>query len=92
MGGKKVNYYLVKVNRLCGWMLLVLMPIVIITGYGIAGDYRWTSAIASAELHAAIHKFFMTPMIVVLTIHASLSVYFAIRRWRNRWNKKLAQG
>ena len=80
---RRVGYYLVKLNRISGWLLFVVMPILFITGYGITGRYGWASALASAELHSRIHSFFIPWALWLYVLHAGLNVYFfAKRHWK----------
>jgi hypothetical protein len=78
---KSVNYYLVKINRISGWCLLFLVPILFITGYGITGDYQWTSVIATAEVHSIIHKFIIPWALGIFILHSTINVYFSFKRW-----------
>jgi hypothetical protein len=79
---KNSRYYLVKLNRITGWCLFFLVPILFLTGYGISGTYDWTSVIASAEVHSKIHKFCIPMTIVFFSLHAAVNFYFALKRWR----------
>ena len=83
----RVVTILVRVNRIAAWGLLAVMPVVIVTGYGVSGDYEWTRPIASAQLHGDIHRALMTPKIALLAVHAGISAYLAVRRWRRKRRK-----
>jgi hypothetical protein len=76
------DYYLVKVNRLAGWLLFFVIPALLFTGYGITGRYRFFSQIATAQRYFYIHNLFVYILIVVFSVHAAISIYFAIRRRR----------
>ncbi|MBF0429912.1 MAG: hypothetical protein HQK83_01430 [Fibrobacteria bacterium] len=78
------KYYLRKLNRISGWCLMVFIPILFITGYGISGDYQWTAIIATADLHSHIHMFFMPFTIGTFIIHALVNIYFTLKRWHKK--------
>jgi hypothetical protein len=83
---RSFKWYLVKINRISGWCLLFLIPILFITGYGITGDYAWAVALGSAEAHSIIHKFFIPYAIGIFIVHSIINVYFSIKRWRKTKN------
>ena len=76
--------YLIKVNRLTGWLLLFVIPVLLFTGYGITGRYELISRMATAEDYLHIHNLFIYILIAVFAIHAVINIYFAIRRWRKK--------
>ena len=78
---KSVQFYLVKVNRISGWLLFVLVPLLLITGYGITGEYGWASALGTAEAHAALHKIIIPYTILIFIIHSCINIYFFTKRW-----------
>jgi hypothetical protein len=80
MPRKTVHYYLLKLARLSGWLLLPLVILYIGTGFalcGMLGFSRWISA----ETALAIHQFFDWPLVGLFLLHASITSYFAMRRW-----------
>ncbi len=79
-----MNKYLIKVNRLTGWLLLFIIPVLLFTGYGITGEYEFISRLATAENYLYIHNIFVYVLIVVFAVHAAINIYFVIRRWRKR--------
>ena len=81
---RSFNYYLIKINRISGWCLLVLVALLFITGYGITGDYEWAVALGSAEAHSIIHKFFIPYTIGIFIIHTVINVHFSLKRWRKK--------
>lgn len=81
---RTLNHYLIKINRWTGWCLIVLVPLLFITGYGITGDYDWAVFLASAELHAAIHQFLIPYAIAAFIIHGAINIHFALKRRRNK--------
>jgi hypothetical protein len=80
MPHKNTHYYLLKIARLSGWLLLPLMIIYIGTGFalcGMMGFGHWMDIRRALE----IHKIFDWPLVALFLIHASLAGYFSFRRW-----------
>ena len=86
---KNKHYYLLKIARLSGWFLLPLMIIYIGTGFalcGMLGFSRWMDL----QTALVIHRIFDWPLVVAFVLHASITTYFAMRRWgwiKNRRDK-----
>ncbi|MBE9546516.1 MAG: hypothetical protein IMF10_03345 [Proteobacteria bacterium] len=76
--------YLIKANRLTGWLFLFVIPVLLFTGYGITGRYEFISRMATAEDYLFIHNLFIYVLIAVFPVHAAINIYFAIRRWGKR--------
>ena len=85
MAIKRLNYYLMKIVRLSGWLLLLLMILYILTGFALCGEYGFSKLI-SAQTALKIHQIFEWPLIVIFLAHATTTIYFALRRWG--WIKK----
>lgn len=81
MPGKSIQYYLLKISRTTGWLLLVLMTIYIVTGFSLCGKLG-VSAVLDIQSALLVHKLFDWPLVAVFVVHASITVYFALRRWR----------
>lgn len=79
-----MKQYLIKANRLTGWLLLFVIPVLLLTGYGITGRYEWISRIATAEEYLYIHTLFIYILIVLFAVHGAINIYLAIRRWKKR--------
>lgn len=80
MAKTRVNYYLLKIARLSGWLLLPLVLLYLVTGFRLCGQLglqRWIDKGAAVE----IHRLFEWPLVVVFVLHAATTVYFALRRW-----------
>ena len=80
MARKTVMFYLVKMSRASGWLLLVLMILYLLTGYALCGKFgaeRLFSVQVSNHLHATLDG----PLVVLVVIHAGVSGYLACRRW-----------
>ncbi|OHB80926.1 MAG: hypothetical protein A2V98_26415 [Planctomycetes bacterium RBG_16_64_12] len=82
MATKRVNYYLMKIVRVSGWLLLALMILYILTGFSLTGEWK----LVDLRTASIIHKVFEWPLIVVFLAHAITTIYFAFRRWG--WIKK----
>jgi hypothetical protein len=77
---KTFHYYLLKLARLSGWLLLPLMVIYIGTGFALCGKLgfsRWMDL----QTALAIHRVFDWPLVVLFVLHAATASYFAMRRW-----------
>ena len=79
-----MNKYLIKANRLTGWLLFIVIPVLLVTGYGITGMYACISRLATAEEYLYMHNLFIYILIVLFALHAAINIYFAIRRWKKR--------
>lgn len=77
MPTKRLNYYLMKVARLSGWLLLVLMILYILTAFSLTGEWK----LFDLQTASVIHRLFEWPLIVVFLAHSLTTVYFAMRRW-----------
>ena len=80
MAARSLTWWMVKINRLTGWLLLPLMIVFIITGFAIVGKFglnRWLSAEAAHRIHQVL----TWPIIGIFCMHATLSVYFSLKRW-----------
>ena len=77
MPTKRVNYYLMKVARLSGWLLFVMMILYIVTAFSLTGEWK----LVDLQTASIIHKVFEWPLIVVFLAHSLTTIYFAMRRW-----------
>ena len=80
MAAKKIHYYLVKVMRASGWLLLVLVLLYILTGFALCGEYGF-NRIIDYQAALNVHKWFEWPLMAIFLAHASVTIYFALRRW-----------
>ncbi len=77
---KSIHFYLLKLARLSGWLLLPLVIIYLGTGFALCGKLgfsRWMDL----RTALAIHQIFDWPLVVLFVLHATTTVYFALRRW-----------
>jgi cytochrome b subunit of formate dehydrogenase len=75
------HYYLLKIARASGWTLLLLMAVYIVTGFSLCGKLGM-SGVLDIQTALVIHKLFDWPLVAVFLVHAAITVYFALRRWR----------
>jgi succinate dehydrogenase/fumarate reductase cytochrome b subunit len=75
-----LNYYLLKLARLTGWLLLPIMLVYIATGFALCGILGFGRLIDS-QTAVAIHKFFDWPLVALFLVHVSVTIYFAMWRW-----------
>jgi len=80
MAARRLNYYLIKTIRVTGWILLVLMPLYIVTGFAMRGDYGFSGLVKPRQA-LTLHRIFRLPLVAVFLVHALPSTYLAIRRW-----------
>ncbi len=85
MPKRNLNYYLLKLARVSGWLLLPLMLVYLVTGFALCGKFGF-SRLIDLQTALLIHQIFDWPLIVVFAVHSSVTVYFAMRRWG--WIKK----
>ena len=77
---------LVKVNRLCAWLLFPFMLILFITGVAIVGKYDFNKLI-EPNFAFKVHSFITIPSFICFFIHSGLSIFFVVRRWLKRIKK-----
>ena len=80
MAKRSVNYYLIKLVRITGWCLLVLLPAFVISGYIMCGEFGF-DRLAEAQQALVVHKALDIPLVVLCLLHALTSTYLAFRRW-----------
>lgn len=80
MARRTVNYYLVKIVRISGWILFLIMLLFITTGLALCGKYGF-SRIMSTRAALRIHKIFDMPLILFFLTHSLFAIYLAFRRW-----------
>ncbi len=85
MAKKSLNFYLVKIVRVTGWILFFIMLLFIGTGFALCGKYGF-SRVISPQAALTIHKIFDMPLIAFFLVHSLIGIYLALRRWG--WIKK----
>ncbi|MCY3021467.1 MAG: hypothetical protein NTW87_20825 [Planctomycetota bacterium] len=73
-------YYLIKIGRLSGWLLLLLILVYLVTGYAMCDRYE-CKRIIGLENAQIVHREFDLLLLYAFVIHVIVSVYFAFRRW-----------
>lgn len=85
MATRNLNYYLIKIARITGWLLLFLVLLYILTGFSLCGQYGFHKLI-NYQVAFEIHRIFEWPLMVIFLAHSLTTIYFAFRRWG--WIKK----
>jgi hypothetical protein len=80
MSGKNLHYYLVKLARVTGWLLFLLVLLFIFSGFVLTEEFG-CHRLCRAETALKLHKIFEWPFIVVFSVHSLITIYFAFRRW-----------
>lgn len=92
MSQGKLNYYLIKINRVIVWILLILMIVFIVTGYGLTRPnliYSWTGGQINYEFSDFLHSNLDVPLIILFFIHVLIEVKFSLMRWGIKNHKLL---
>ena len=80
-----------KINRAIVWVLLALMILFIITGYGRTKPnliYSLTGGIIDFWTAAYLHRVLDVPLLTLLLVHVAIEVKFSLMRWGFK-NQKL---
>jgi len=80
MARQKLTYWLVKLARISGWLLFLLVLLFILTGFSLCNEPGYPK-LFSAQTALKIHKLFDWPLLVVFGVHSCVTIYFAMRRW-----------
>jgi hypothetical protein len=78
--GKNIHYWLLKTARLSGWLLVPLMLLYIGTGFALCGKLGFSHWM-NLQTALAMHQIFDWPLVAMVVVHASMTTYFAFRRW-----------
>lgn len=77
------RYYVLKIARVSGWLLLPLLLIYIVSGFSLCGKYG-CSSILSTQNALLLHKSLDVPLVLLLLIHVVSSGYLALWRWKKK--------
>jgi hypothetical protein len=77
---RTIHHYLLKTARTSGWLLVPLMLLYIGTGFALCGKLGFSSWM-NLQTALKIHQIFDWPLVVIVAVHASITTYFALRRW-----------
>ena len=90
MATRNVHFYLIKAARISGWFLLLLVIMYLCTGFTMCGQLGFNkvfnSKVFNSDRANEIHKLLVWPVVPTFLVHASITTYFALRRWG--WIKK----
>jgi hypothetical protein len=81
------NYVFIKLLRIAGWCLLVLLLAFLASGYAMTGRLRM-SRLMTAQEAKDFHLFLHTPLIVVAVAHIVPAAYFAWLRWFKKRHRR----
>jgi len=77
--------FLVKLNRFSAWILLILIILFIVSGYGVTKQV--INPVFAANLH---NKLLPIPLFIFFLLHVGISIRYALRRWKLFKNEKTA--
>jgi hypothetical protein len=80
MAKKNVHFYLIRLGRLAGWLLLPLVVLYLLTGFALCGEFGVDGWI-DYQTALSVHRLFEWPLIGTFVVHAAVTVYFSLRRW-----------
>jgi thiosulfate reductase cytochrome b subunit len=89
---KPANYYLMKLNRAIVWVLLVLMILLLLTGYGLAKPnliYALTGGLIDWRLASSLHSLLDIYLVFFLVLHVIIEIKFTLMRWGFKKQKLL---
>jgi hypothetical protein len=69
--------FLIKINRICAWLLLIFMIIFIVSGYA-----WWNRIIIPLQLARYMHTQLDTYLVFFFLMHTLISTKFTLARWR----------
>ena len=73
----KAGRLLVKINRICAWMLLIFMIIFLISGYA-----WWNRTLLPLQQAIYMHTKLDLFLVFFFLVHVLISTKFALARWR----------
>lgn len=88
---KKLNYYLMKTNRVIVWVLLFFMIMLMVTGYALTNPSlirSLTGGIVNYQTAFYIHTMLDIPLFILLLVHVIIELKFSLIRWGFQ-NKRL---
>ncbi len=74
-----INFWLLRVSRWSGYVLLVLLIIYIVTGYSMVG-FHGMNRLVEKSLAVFLHLNLDWVLIIFIMIHGGIEIYFALRR------------
>jgi lipid-binding SYLF domain-containing protein len=81
------NYIFIKVLRVAGWLLVVLVIAYLVTGFAMSGEYGF-GRLMHADTAKWWHRILHTPLLVVVVAHAATASYFAWLRWFKKHKRR----
>ena len=89
---KPLNYYIIKLNRALVWILLLLMILLVITGYALTKpnliNYL-TGGVIDYRNAVYLHTLLDLPLLIFLLVHVIIEIKFSLIRWGFKSRKLL---
>ena len=84
----KTNRFLVKINRISGWLMLIIIVIYMISGYALTKHIKdFEPYLMSRELASYLHTTLDIYMMPVFLAHVLINAKFTLKRWGFRSDK-----
>jgi thiosulfate reductase cytochrome b subunit len=80
MARRPLQWYLHKANRISGYVLFAIIPLFIISGLAMTGEYG-LHKLLSADSGWKMHYVMRWPVVGFFVIHSAISWYFSFQRW-----------
>lgn len=80
MARRRLQWYIVKIERISGWLLIPVVVTFLLTGYascGSLGVERWLDSEAAFQVHRVMDQ----PLVVLFLVHVLTAGYLSMRRW-----------
>ena len=81
---KPLNHYLMKLNRALVWILLLLMILLVVTGYGLTKPnliHFLTGGIINYRTALYLQTFLDVYILILLLLHVVIEFKFSLIRW-----------
>ncbi len=76
----KLNFICLKIVRWSSWLLLLLIPGFLVTGYAMTGEFGF-SRLLDEKSALTLHRMLHWPLIILVLAHSLPAVYLAFQRW-----------
>lgn len=89
---RNLNFYLLKANRILVWVLLFLLVLFVISGYGLLKPSlirSLTGGRIDYQTSLFIHTTLDAPLLVFLLVHVIIEIKFLLMRWGVKNEKAL---
>ena len=86
-----LNRYLMKINRVFVWVLLLFLILLTVSGYGLSKPnliHSLTGGLVDFRTASYLHNVLIVPFLILSLIHIIIEVKFSLTRWGFK-NQKL---